>query len=412
METNDRKYWLWVTRPEYYLDDDGRDRADLDPNSGFDSDGWWTCHKETKNGDLVFLWRAKLKRDIGYLIQAESAAYRSPDDDKDSVKGWKYRCNYRVLYKFENPITAKDLRGNSYFNDWSPLKINFQGSFFLIQERYWNKLNQIAIKKNPDYSEIINPISSVSINATADFTASDYVSAFHKLQIAPHHLQMLRANYYAPNRTLTATMMANAMGYDHFSAANLHYGILGGLVGAKLGWDPLPQYKVNVLVDFKESDGSDKDLEWMMKPSVAQAIELLRWTDEQPTIPEEVAETEPIYEGAMRKVSVNAYERSNIAREACLLHYGCVCTACGINLSDLYGEIAQGRIHVHHIKPLSEINSEYQIDPIADLRPVCPNCHYIIHLKASPYSIEEIRKLIKSQQEHLTMTGSKPPIAR
>jgi hypothetical protein len=50
IEPIERKYWLWVTRPEFYLDGNGKDRADLDPNSGFDSDGWWTCHRDTKRG--------------------------------------------------------------------------------------------------------------------------------------------------------------------------------------------------------------------------------------------------------------------------------------------------------------------------------------------------------------------------
>jgi 5-methylcytosine-specific restriction enzyme A len=258
----------------------------------------------------------------------------------------------------------------------------------------------MASEKNPGYSGyrkfIATPDSSS--DRKRDFNASEYVSAFHSFQISSHHMQMLLANYYAPNRTLTATMMANAMGYDHYSAANLQYGILGGLVGDKLGWNPLPEYKVNVLVEFGEPDESGRDWQWKMKPAVSEAIELLRWTEEQHTMPEEIDEIEPIYEGAKRKISVNAYERSNIARKECLLHYGCKCTACDLNLFDYYGEIAQGRIHVHHLKPLSEINSEYKIDPIADLRPVCPNCHYIIHLKAPPYSIEEVRELIKSQR--------------
>lgn len=43
MDTFGRQYWLWVTRPEYYANDDGSDREDLDPQSGIDSDGWWTC---------------------------------------------------------------------------------------------------------------------------------------------------------------------------------------------------------------------------------------------------------------------------------------------------------------------------------------------------------------------------------
>ena len=116
-----------------------------------------------------------------------------------------------------------------------------------------------------------------------------------------------------------------------------------------------------------------------------------------PIIPEEVDENVPLYEGAVKRIQVNAYERNDAARKKCLLHYGCRCAACHIKLSDIYGEIAQARIHVHHLKPLSEINLEYQIDPIADLRPICPNCHDIIHLKSPPYSIEEMQELIKSQ---------------
>lgn len=337
---------------------------------------------------MAFLWRAKGKSDIGYLLKAESDA--APDRE------WGHSCDYRTLYVFKNPVNIKDLRADSYFDGWSPLKINLQGRVFKIEEKYWKRLTQIAIRKEPDkeYEEIINREFAALINATTDFTASEYVSAFQKLQVAPSYLQMLLANYYAPNRTLTASMMANAMGYDHYGAANLHYGKLGGLVGEKLGWNPLPKYKINVLVDFEKED---REWLWIMKPAVAEAIKLLGWDEDASTIPEEI--DKPIYEGAVKRIPINAYERSTRAREECLLHYGCKCIVCDTNLSDIYGEIAQGRIHVHHLKPLSEINSEYQIDPIADLRPICPNCHYIIHLNAPPYSVEEMRELIKSKRK-------------
>ena len=113
-----------------------------------------------------------------------------------------------------------------------------------------------------------------------------------------------------------------------------------GLIGEKLGWNPLPEFKVNVLVDFKK----DKELLWIMKPVVAEAIKLLGWNEDASTIPEEIVvnENKPIYEGAMRKVSVNTYERSSIARAECLRNYGCKCTVCGTKLSDTYGEIALG----------------------------------------------------------------------
>jgi hypothetical protein len=54
-----RQYWLWVTRPEYYLDDGISERTGLDPSSGEDLWYSWTCHKDTKRGDLALLWRSK-----------------------------------------------------------------------------------------------------------------------------------------------------------------------------------------------------------------------------------------------------------------------------------------------------------------------------------------------------------------
>ena len=75
----------------------------------------------------------------------------------------------------------------------------------------------------PGYRKFIAMPGSLS-GTKRDFTASEYVSAFHNLQLAPHYMQMLRTHYYAPNQTLTATMMAKAVGYENFNAANLHYG--------------------------------------------------------------------------------------------------------------------------------------------------------------------------------------------
>jgi 5-methylcytosine-specific restriction protein A len=55
----------------------------------------------------------------------------------------------------------------------------------------------------------------------------------------------------------------------------------------------------------------------------------------------------------------------------------------------------EGFIHVHHIKPLAKLGSNYKIDPIKDLRPVCPNCHAVLHRKDFPYSLDEVVKLLE-----------------
>lgn len=109
--------------------------------------------------------------------------------------------------------------------------------------------------------------------------------------------------------------------------------------------------------------------------------------------PDEIDE-QVLSEGAKKQVTINAYERNYEARKKCIEHYGTKCFICGFDFEKKYGEIGRGFIHVHHIKPLSEINVEYEVNPIQDLRPVCPNCHAMIHKKKPAYSIEEIQSLL------------------
>jgi len=101
-------------------------------------------------------------------------------------------------------------------------------------------------------------------------------------------------------------------------------------------------------------------------------------------------------EGASTQVTVNKYERDPKARKACIKHYQAVCQVCNINFSEVYGEIGFDFIHVHHIVPISKVNNEYEVDPINDLIPVCPNCHAMLHRKSPPYAVNELKKLIKS----------------
>ncbi len=112
------------------------------------------------------------------------------------------------------------------------------------------------------------------------------------------------------------------------------------------------------------------------------------------TLPEEIVDERGCFEGEKRRISVNAYERNPIARQKCIQHYGSRCVVCGFDFAEAYGEIGNGFIHVHHLKPLSEIRKSYEVDPINDLRPVCPNCHAVIHKRRPPYSLEEVKSFL------------------
>ena len=106
------------------------------------------------------------------------------------------------------------------------------------------------------------------------------------------------------------------------------------------------------------------------------------------------------YEGAVKSIVVNKYERNTKAKKECIKYHGTACKICGFKFSDIYGEQFENKIHVHHLKPISEIGEEYQIDPINDLIPVCPNCHMILHAKGNNdvYSVEEVKNMIKNKK--------------
>jgi HNH endonuclease len=116
---------------------------------------------------------------------------------------------------------------------------------------------------------------------------------------------------------------------------------------------------------------------------------------QDPEFPNELDPTRQYVEGARRQVWVNAFERDPRGREACLRHYGFDCAVCAFNFEDRYGELGRDFIHVHHLKSMARTDGRYELDPINDLRPVCPNCHAMLHRGEEVLSIEELRGILK-----------------
>ena len=108
------------------------------------------------------------------------------------------------------------------------------------------------------------------------------------------------------------------------------------------------------------------------------------------------AEPRTLYEGTPRAVSLNVYERNPEARRRCIAHYGTACVVCGFDFGSVYGPAAEGFIQVHHLRPVSELGERYEVDPVADLRPVCPNCHAVLHRNSPPYTVEEVRAMLST----------------
>lgn len=113
--------------------------------------------------------------------------------------------------------------------------------------------------------------------------------------------------------------------------------------------------------------------------------------------PEEINAPERFPEGTKRQICVNVYERSKPARDACIKHYGYKCYICGFSFQQVYGDLGKDFIHIHHLRLLSTIREDYSIDPIQDLRPVCPNCHAMIHQTDPPMSVGELKKILNAK---------------
>lgn len=154
------QHWLWVTRPQYYLNKFGEDRDDLDPSNNEDTSGYWTCHRNTRRGDLILLWRTRPKSDVGYLLQAKSDAYSIVDDSYAQTSGWEYGCDYLPLFKFQCPLTISEIRNDPYLLDWRALRCQFQKSFFEIAPEIWGQLVRRLSENNSGLKRVLKKVQS------------------------------------------------------------------------------------------------------------------------------------------------------------------------------------------------------------------------------------------------------------
>ena len=235
-------------------------------------------------------------------------------------------------------------------------------------------------------------------------TAAEYVRVLVAFgpRVTDAHLRLFRAHYSSHDRTVTAKQLADwASVSGGHSVVNSLYGKLGHALCDELGIKPelRPDDSYRWWSVWSRGWQTRGGFVWQMLPQVALALEQLGWVDEPtPTLPEEVP-TDGLTEGAVSRITVNAYERNPEARRRCLAAHGTRCCICGFSFGAVYGPVAEGHIHVHHLRPLAEIGAEYVVDPVADLRPVCPNCHAVLHLGGRFRSIEDVRKLLAARRQ-------------
>ena len=231
-------------------------------------------------------------------------------------------------------------------------------------------------------------------------SANAYGRAINGGCLAPSSLRAVQMLYGFPGHSATAGQVATVMGYRGFGGACLAIGYAGKALASVLRIDPPygDDPEKNWWSIIADADESGRYFLWIMRPQVAKALEDLHLVDPNLGIDvrsDEVTHDSPFEEGHRIQVEISIYERSREARQKCVTHYGYACIVCGFDFEAVYGGIGKDFIEVHHLIPLSELNKSYVVHPVRDLRPVCPNCHAMIHRHDPPLGIDDLRKRIK-----------------
>lgn len=112
-----------------------------------------------------------------------------------------------------------------------------------------------------------------------------------------------------------------------------------------------------------------------------------------------------ISEGKIEKKEIKNRTRSKALRDAALAFYsvnGVIkCDVCGFSYEEKYGELGKGYIEIHHEKPICEYgtngSAEFISEAIKNVKPLCANCHRMIHRNPlKPLTISDLKSIIKS----------------
>ncbi|MDR2085414.1 MAG: HNH endonuclease [Bacteroidales bacterium] len=111
---------------------------------------------------------------------------------------------------------------------------------------------------------------------------------------------------------------------------------------------------------------------------------------------DEISELDSVSEGLviykLHKVRERDNRIINEKKKIVSKEKGCLkCEICGFDFEETYGNLGKGFIECHHLKPLSDYDSE-RVTEITDLALLCSNCHKMIHRDLTVSSVEDFRE--------------------
>lgn len=115
-------------------------------------------------------------------------------------------------------------------------------------------------------------------------------------------------------------------------------------------------------------------------------------------------EKDMVSEGKIAKKDTVVRKRSKKLRDAAIAYYTkpdgkIYCAACGFCFEDMYHDRGNGFIEIHHEKPLYQFSTDgfetYVGEAIQNMKPVCSNCHRMLHRGESTITVDELKQIIQ-----------------
>lgn len=120
----------------------------------------------------------------------------------------------------------------------------------------------------------------MNLNELLTPTVSEYVTAFRAIEqrVDDGQRRLLREHHAAPARAISATRLAEAVGFENYSAVNLRYGLMAEALCKALGIHLEDNVRVGILVEFVDPGfAANEHFLWVMRPNVVAALEELGW---------------------------------------------------------------------------------------------------------------------------------------
>lgn len=316
----------------------------------------------------------------------------------------KNRTNFRLVGKY-SPTQIRSEKGGGFriigsgepfFPQIELRNFGWFSRLFREQRNFSRGFCQIGDEKVLKSLEKLSPHGRDGLKWN-EISIADYVKALKSLP--DKYREILVLQFQSPRHEISTGQLAALLGYDHFVNGNGAYGRTARLIckALRIEKPPFGQW----FAALSEAYDNNRLCIWIMRPNLVEAIKHLGWARELKyqiffSNPDELTAVKEFAEGRVQLVAVNIFERNAKARKACLNYYGHICSCCDFDFEEFYGALGRDFIHVHHLNPLSEIGEEYKVDPVEDLRPVCPNCHAMLHRKTPALTIDELREIIQS----------------